>query len=77
MVLKRATVLILTLATIGGVGGFCVAAPSPVKAGLAQENQPASQSAGTRLIGAVKAIAGNAVTLAPNSGFRRPGSSGG
>ena len=68
MVLKRATVLILTLATIGGVGGFCVAAPSPVKAGLAQENQPASQSAGTRLIGAVKAIAGNAVTLAPNSG---------
>ena len=68
MVLKRATVLILTLATIGGVGGFCVAAPSPVKAGLAQENQPAFQSSGTRLIGAVKAIAGNAVTLAPNSG---------
>ena len=67
MVLKGGTVLILTLATIGGVGGFCAAAPVPVKASLAQENQP-SQSAGTRLVGAVKAIAGNAVTLGPDSG---------
>jgi hypothetical protein len=67
MVLNRGTVLILTLATIGSLGGFGVAAPSPIKAGLTQENQPA-QSAGTRLIGAVKAIAGNGVTLAPDSG---------
>jgi hypothetical protein len=68
MVLRRGIVLILTLATIGGLSGFGVAAPSAVEAGLAQENQPASQSTGTRLIGAVKAIAGNAVTLTPDSG---------
>ena len=68
MVLRRRTVLLLTLATMDAVGGFCVAAPNPVKAGLAQENQPASQSAGTKLVGTVKAIAGNAVTLAPDSG---------
>jgi len=68
MVLRRRTVFLLTLATIGAVGGFCVAASNPVKAGLAQENQPASQSAGTKLVGTVKAIAGNAVTLAPDSG---------
>jgi hypothetical protein len=67
MVLKTATALILALTTIGGVGGFCVATPGAVTAGSAQENQPA-QSAGTRLIGAVKAIAGNSVTLAPDSG---------
>jgi Domain of unknown function (DUF5666) len=68
MVLKRGTVLILTLATMGSFGGFGAADPSPIKAGLAQENQPASQGAGTRLIGTVKAISGNAVTLAPDSG---------
>jgi Domain of unknown function (DUF5666) len=68
MVLRRGAVLILTLATMASLGGFGVAAPSPIKAGLAQENQPASQSAGTRLVGTVKAIAGNAVTLAPDSG---------
>ena len=68
MVLRRRTVLLLTLATMDAVGGFCVGAPNPVKAGLAQENQPASQSAGTKLVGTVKAIAGNAVTLAPDSG---------
>jgi len=66
MVLKRGTVLILTLATTSGVGGFGVAAPSLVKAGLAPQNQPASQSA--KSVGTVKAIAGNAVTLAPDSG---------
>jgi hypothetical protein len=65
MVLNRGAVLIL--ATMGSLGGFGVAAPSPIKAGLTQENQPA-QSAGTRLIGAVKAIADNGVTLAPDSG---------
>jgi Domain of unknown function (DUF5666) len=68
MVLRRGAVLILTLATMGGFGRLGVAAPSPIRAGLAQENQPASQSAGTRLIGTVKAISGNAVTLAPDSG---------
>jgi hypothetical protein len=68
MVLNRGTVLILTLATMGSLVSFGVAAPSPIKAGLAQDNQPASQSAGTRLVGTVKAIAGNAVTLAPDSG---------
>jgi hypothetical protein len=68
MVLRRGTVLILTFATMGGVSGLGVAAPRPVEAGLAQENQPASQSAGTRWIGAVKAIAGNAVTLTQDSG---------
>jgi hypothetical protein len=68
MVLKRGTILILTLATMGLFGSLGAAGPSSAKAGLAQENQPASQSAGTRLIGSVKAIAGNAVTLAPDSG---------
>jgi hypothetical protein len=68
MVLRSRMVLLLTLAAIGGVGGFCVAAPSPVKAGLVQGNQPAAQSVGTRFLGTVKAIAGNALTLAQDSG---------
>ncbi len=68
MVLKGGPVFILTLATIGGFGGFGVGVPSSARAGSVQENQPASQSAGTRLVGTVKAIAGNAVTLAPDSG---------
>jgi hypothetical protein len=68
MALNGGPVCILALVTIGGFGGLSVAAPSAVKAGPAQQNQQASQSAGTRLIGAVKAIAGNAVTLTPDLG---------
>ena len=68
MVLKKRTMLVLILATIGAVGDFCIAARSCVGAGLAQENQPAAQSAGTRFLGTVKAIAGNALTLAQDSG---------
>ena len=68
MVLRRGTVLILILATMGGFGGFGVAAPGTAGAGQAQNNQPASQSAGTKLIGTVKAITSNAVTLGPDSG---------